>query len=221
MPWVYAIFVVSGFSALLYQVVWQRALYAIYGINVESVTVIVTAFMLGLGVGSLAGGAVSKNPRRPALLLFALVELGIGAFGALSLALFRAVGALTLAWGPVSTAGVTFLLVLVPTTLMGATLPLLVAHAVRASGNVGRSVGALYFVNTLGSALASLAAVFCLLGALGMSRTVALAAALNFTVSALAWVQHARTSRSRVTVAARMSPAREPAQPARGSAPQA
>jgi len=78
MGWVYSIFVLSGFSALLYQVVWQRALFAIYGINVESVTVIVTAFMLGLGVGSLVGGEVSKRPSRPALLLFSLVELGIG-----------------------------------------------------------------------------------------------------------------------------------------------
>jgi predicted membrane-bound spermidine synthase len=188
MVWVYAIFAISGFSALLYQVVWQRALFAIY----ESVTVIVTAFMLGLGVGSLAGGAISKNPRRPALLLFALVELGIGAFGAVSLSLFRWVGSFTLALPPVATGIVTFLLVLVPTTLMGGTLPLLVAHEVRRSGNVGRAVGVLYFVNTLGSALASFAAVFVLLGRLGQMRTVALAAALNVTVSTLAWVQHAR-----------------------------
>ncbi len=213
MLWVYAIFVVSGFSALLYQVVWQRALFAIYGINIESVTVIVTAFMLGLGVGSLAGGALSKNPKRPALLYFALVELGIGAFGALSLSLFRTVGEATLALPYAATAIVTFLLVVVPTTLMGATLPLLVAHAVRASGNVGRSVGVLYFVNTLGSALASLAAVFLLLGSLGESHTVLLAACLNLSVSALAWVQHVRSGRAAPV------PAAEPAgrSPAEGA----
>ena len=49
----YSLFTVSGFAALVYQVVWQRSLYAIYGINVESVTMIVSAFMLGLGLGSL------------------------------------------------------------------------------------------------------------------------------------------------------------------------
>src|SRR6202046_4203232 len=96
MLWVYVIFVLSGFAALLYQVVWQRALFAIYGINVESVTVIVTAFMLGLGLGSLAGGAVSKDPKRPVLALFSLVELGIGIYGFASLALFRWMGSLTL-----------------------------------------------------------------------------------------------------------------------------
>jgi predicted membrane-bound spermidine synthase len=193
MAWVYSIFVLSGFSALLYQVVWQRSLFAIYGINVESVTVIVTAFMLGLGVGSLAGGEVSKSPSRPALLLFSLIELGIGAFGFLSLPLLHWVGSLTLGLSPLATFAMTFLLVLIPTTLMGSTLPLLVAHLVRASRNVGKAVGVLYFVNTLGSGLAALASVFLLLGALGQQRTVFLAAALNLSVSALAFVQHRRT----------------------------
>jgi predicted membrane-bound spermidine synthase len=192
MVWVYAIFVLSGFSALLYQVVWQRSLFAIYGINVESVTVIVTAFMLGLGVGSLVGGEVSKSPKRPALLLFSLVELGIGVFGFLSLPLFHWVGSLTLGLAPLATFAITFVLVLVPTTLMGSTLPLLVAHSVRGSGNVGRSVGVLYFVNTLGSGLAALATVYVLFGALGQARTVYLAALGNLTVSALAFVQHRR-----------------------------
>jgi len=192
MAWVYSIFVLSGFSALLYQVVWQRSLFAIYGINVESVTVIVTAFMLGLGVGSLAGGEVSKRPERPALLLFSLVELGIGAFGLLSLPLFHWVGSLTLGLSPLQTFAVTFVLVLVPTTLMGSTLPLLVAHLVRASKNVGTAVGVLYFVNTLGSGLAAIASVFVLLGALGQAKTVYLAAAINLTVSLLAFVQHRR-----------------------------
>src|SRR5512141_2836320 len=94
--WIYAVFLMSGFAALLYQIVWQRALYAIYGINIESVTMVVTAFMLGLGLGSLAGGVVSKDPRRPALLLFSLVELGIGVFGSVSLSVFHAVGEVTL-----------------------------------------------------------------------------------------------------------------------------
>src|SRR5205823_14665714 len=94
--WIYLVFFLSGFAALLYQLVWQRALYAIYGINVESVTMVVTAFMLGLGLGSVAGGAVSSHGERPVLLLFALVELGIGLFGAISLDVFHAVGEATL-----------------------------------------------------------------------------------------------------------------------------
>lgn len=195
--WIYVVFFLSGFAALLYQIVWQRALYAIYGINVESVTMIVTAFMLGLGVGSLAGGVVSKDPKRPVLLLFSLVELGIGLFGSVSLSVFHAVGEATLAMSAFATFVVTFLLVLVPTLLMGSTLPLLVAHLVRANKNVGKSVGTLYFVNTLGSAFASAAAVLYLMGHAGQSGSVRVAAVLNVTVSLLAYVAHRRAQRPR------------------------
>src|SRR6185295_11473026 len=193
--WIYAVFLLSGFAALLYQIVWQRSLYAIYGINVESVTMVVTAFMLGLGLGSLAGGVVSKDPKRPVLLLFSLVELGIGLFGAVSLSVFHAVGSVTLGMSAVPTFLVTFLLVLVPTVLMGSTLPLLVAHLVRENKNVGKSVGTLYFVNTLGSAFASAASVLVILGRAGQSGSDRIAALLNLTISLLAYVAHRRAMR--------------------------
>src|SRR5437899_76533 len=81
----YLLFFLSGFPALLYQIVWQRALFTIYGVNVESVTIIVTVFMLGLGLGSLAGGRLSARPGLPLLRVFGMIELGIAAFGAVSL----------------------------------------------------------------------------------------------------------------------------------------
>ena len=193
--WIYAVFLLSGFAALLYQVVWQRALYTIYGINIESVTMVVTAFMLGLGVGSLAGGIVSRDAKRPVLLYFSLVELGIGLFGLVSLSVFHAVGNVTLGMSAVPTFIVTFLLVLVPTMLMGSTLPLLVAHLVRENKNVGKSVGTLYFVNTLGSAFASAASVLFILGKAGQSGSIRIAALLNVTVSLLAYVAHRRALR--------------------------
>src|SRR3954452_14667860 len=112
-----AIFFCSGIPALIYQLVWQRSLFTIYGINVESVTVVVTAFMLGLGIGSFAGGRLSRL-RLPLLGVFAAVELGIGLFGYFSLGLFHAVGELTLQLSAPLTALFTFLLVLVPTLLM-------------------------------------------------------------------------------------------------------
>src|SRR5579863_3875285 len=74
----YILFFVSGFPALIYQIVWQRALFTIYGVNIESVTIVVSAFMLGLGLGSLAGGRASRIPGLPVLAAFGLVELGIG-----------------------------------------------------------------------------------------------------------------------------------------------
>lgn len=224
--WIYAIFLLSGFAALLYQVVWQRALYTIVGINIESVTMVVTAFMLGLGVGSVAGGAVSKSPKRPVLLYFALVEVGIAVFGVSSLAIFHAVGRLTLGLGGLATFAVTFLLVLVPTLLMGSTLPLLVAHLVRADKNVGKSVGTLYFVNTLGSALASAASVLFVLGHAGQAGTVRVAALLNLAVGLVAYVAHRRSMRpaeiaAAFARAAAVSPAPSPIAESRALEPKA
>jgi spermidine synthase len=180
----FALFFVSGFPALLYQIVWQRALFSIYGVNIESVTMVVSAFMLGLGLGSLFGGWLSARPGLSRLRAFGVMELVIGLFGIFSLQAFEAVGAWTAGGSPLQTGIVTFLLVLLPTALMGATLPLLTAHLVSKSQNVGRSVGALYFVNTLGSAVACFAAGLFLLGALGLSRTTALAASLNILLGA-------------------------------------
>lgn len=190
--WITPAFLLSGFAALIYQVVWQRVLFANFGISVEAVTVVVTAFLVGLGVGSLAGGELSKAPGRPILLWFAGIELSIAAYGVISIPLFRSVGSVASAFGRGSTGVVTFILVLLPTLLMGATLPLLVAHAVRLSGNVGRSVGWLYFVNTSGSALASIATAMVLLGRLGETRSVWLAASVNACVASFVFVRHFR-----------------------------
>ena len=177
--WLYAVFFLSGTAALIYQIAWQRALFAVYGLDILSVTVVVTAFMLGLGLGSLLGGALSKIWPRSAIPLFAVSELGIGAFGFFSVALFQKVAASTGGLGHLATGVVAFLLVVIPTTLMGATLPLLVAHATNRSGNVGRSVGNLYFVNTLGAAFGAYLTVRVLLGLLGLSATVQATAGLN------------------------------------------
>lgn len=187
LPVICTIFFVSGFPALIYQLVWQRSLFAIYGINVESVTVVVTAFMLGLGLGSLAGGAISRFKKLPLLTVFGIVEVGIGAYGYFSLQIFDAVGHATLGAGVWLTGLLTFCLVLVPTLLMGATLPILVAHLVRRTGNVGRSVGLLYFVNTLGSAAACFAVALFLMREFGQQGVVTLAAIMNGIVAVAAF----------------------------------
>src|SRR4030095_8343041 len=130
------LFFLSGMPALIYQLVWQRALFRIFGVNIESVTVIVTAFMLGLGLGSLAGGWLSSRRKVPLLLLLAGIELLTAVFGVFSLGLFEQVGRLVLGWSLPAIALLTLALVIVPTLLMGATLPLLVGHLVLRSGNV-------------------------------------------------------------------------------------
>jgi spermidine synthase len=178
-PVLFGVFVLSGLSALLYQMIWQRALLTLYGSNVESVAMVVSAFMVGLGLGSLAGGRLSRSRRVPLVLLFAAAELGIGVYGLISLQLFRWVGELTVRAGTLQTGVLAFALVLCPTLLMGATLPLLVAHQVNTVRVVGKSVSWLYFVNTLGAGFGAFLAAFVVLGRFGQSGSTRLAAALN------------------------------------------
>jgi len=176
------LFFVSGVPALLYQIVWQRALFAIYGINIESVTAVVSAFMLGLGLGSLAGGALSKRRGFPLLLAFGVMEACIGLFGFVSLSIFRGIGDATLGASTFQTGALAFAMVVLPTMLMGATLPILTTYLVRGSRNVGSSLGILYFVNTLGAAAACFLAAVIIMRTLGMQGTVNLAAALNVLI---------------------------------------
>ena len=151
------LFFFSGFPALIYQLTWQRSLFRIFGVNTESVTIVVTAFMLGLGLGSLAGGWISKRRNVRALLLLGVIELLTAAFGLVSLAIFEQVGHLVADLPLVAMAAINLLLVLVPTLLMGATLPILVSYLAKNSGQIGSAVGTLYFVNTLGAGAACLA----------------------------------------------------------------
>ncbi len=192
LPSLYVLFFLSGFPALIYQIVWQRALFAIYGVNIESVTIVVSAFILGLGLGSLIGGRIAANRSAPLLLLFSGAELGTALYGVVSLPLFHWVAEFTAGAPPFQTALLSFTLVLWPTVLMGATLPLLVEQLVKLSGNVGRSVGVLYFVNTLGSAAACFLAALFTMRRLGMSGSIEMAAMLNAFVGLTVFAMHFR-----------------------------
>jgi predicted membrane-bound spermidine synthase len=197
-PWLYLFFFVSGFPALLYQIVWQRALFTLYGVNIESVTMVVTAFMLGLGLGSLLGGTISRSEHLPLLKIFGMVELLIALYGIFSLRVFHWAADFTAGSPPLQTGLIAFTLVVIPTVLMGSTLPVLVAHGVRLSRNVGASVAELYAVNTLGSAYACFCAGLFLMRWLGESKTVVLAAGLNALVgtSVLVWQSAAQSRQS-------------------------
>src|SRR5437763_3933933 len=166
------LFFFSGFPALVYQLTWQRELFRIFGVNSESVTIVVTAFMLGLGLGSLAGGWMSRQPRIGLLPLLATIELLTAAFGIVSLSVFEQVGALIVNWPLAAVAAANLLLVIIPTLLMGATLPILVSHLVRHAGEVGGAVGLLYYVNTLGAGAACIVCCALLFPFFGMHAAV-------------------------------------------------
>ncbi len=203
------LFFCSGMPALIYQVVWQRALFAIYGVNAQSVAVVVTAFMLGLGLGSLAGGRFSARFPGKGILIFGLAEIGVALFGLASLRIFH--------WAASYTAGVnlpsvvlfSLLLLLIPTVLMGATLPLLVEHLVLHTNRVGFSVSRLYFVNTFGSAVACYLCATFLLRDFGQSGSVFIAACLNAAVGASAYI-YSRRKLARTVISSSAMRKREP-----------
>ncbi len=181
------LFLLSGAAGLVYQVTWQRLLFAAFGSDLASVTLIVSAFMAGLGLGALAGGAAADRWPARALHLFAGCEALIGLYGLASPAI--------LLWGghafvaaPMPVVGlVNFGLVLLPALLMGATLPVLVSHVARRWRNVGRATGQLYAVNTFGAALGALLPAFVLLAWMPMDTVIRLAAAVNLLVAVAAW----------------------------------
>jgi predicted membrane-bound spermidine synthase len=184
-----SLFFISGFAALLYQLCWQRLLFGAFGIDLQSVTIVVSTFMLGLGVGSLLGGALADRIAGNLLFVFAATEAAIGVFGATSAWLLPSVADVFVRSPTATVAVVNFLLLLIPTTMMGATLPLLVAHEVRrraasvgesaADGEVGAATGRLYFVNTMGAATGAFATAFLLFDHLTLDGVIATAASIN------------------------------------------
>ena len=191
------LFVVSGACALTYQVVWSRLLAQIFGVTAFAISTVLVSFMGGMALGAYFFGERADRAARP-LRMFALLEAGIGAY-ALALPLLLA-GAGTLYDHLFPVLPDSFLLkssirfvmslavLLVPTVLMGGTLPALGRGLLRRKDRVGLAVGLLYFVNTLGAAIGCFAAGFWLLPHFGLSRTTWLAVALNGAVATTAWL---------------------------------
>jgi spermidine synthase len=183
-------FFLSGAAALVYQVVWQRILTLHTGIGVVSVSLIVAAFMAGLGLGSHIGGVLSArvSPRR-ALRIFALLELGVGLFAAISCRLYYdGLGALAAGLYE-TTAGAAvahFSAFLLPTTLMGMSLPFLVRATVRETASASRVIGALYGVNVLGASTGALLAPWLLIRFLGLPGAALVGTAANLLAAAAA-----------------------------------
>jgi predicted membrane-bound spermidine synthase len=186
------LFFISGACGLVYEVVWIRLLSLTLSVTVYALTTVLCAFMAGLGLGALLAALVADRVRRP-LLAFALIELGIGVCGiAVPRVLFELDPAyvwLRHAFEDVPALFVSgrfllaFVVLVVPATLMGATLPLLSRAIVADLGTVAAPAGALYGVNTLGAVAGCVIAGFWLVPKLGLRNASALAASFNLVVA--------------------------------------
>ena len=197
LPALVVLFLVSGACGLIYQVLWLRLLGLVFGVTVYSASTVWASFMAGLALGSYLGGKVGDRTRAP-LVWFGLVEILVG------------VSALATPWGlaalqhlyasaqpslPQSFAALTaaraamsFLVLLVPTLMMGASLPLIIRSSMFRGGTLGSRVGLLYGTNTTGAILGTLAAGLYLIPSIGIAKTFQTAAAMNVSAGVIAVV---------------------------------
>src|SRR5256885_2875018 len=183
------LFFLSGATGLVYELLWVRILYQSFGSTIQSITTVVAAYMGGLGLGAwLLGRKADRHPRPAAL--YGWLEIAIGAFGlaspfVLSLAHRVYIGtAGTLALGGAASVALRFglaaLVLLVPTTLMGGTLPAMTrAFMGDDRGLLKRSLGGLYGLNTLGAVAGTALAGFFLIEYVGVRASLWATAAIN------------------------------------------
>lgn len=209
-------FLLSGFAALLFQTAWTRQFAFVFGTSELAIATVLAAYMGGLSLGAAVAGRLAHRIRRP-ILVYGLLELGVGLSALFMPFAISATTALARVWfgsvdAPPDASGMglglfylgcSFLVLLVPTAFMGATLPLLARYAVRRDDQIGGRIGALYATNTVGAIFGTLIAGFWLLPALGLSRTIYTGVAVNFLVFLVA----AGLARSVATPARSATPA--------------
>jgi len=195
---VFILFFFSGMSGLIYQIVWTRMLVLIFGNTMLATSTVLSAFMAGLAAGSYVFGKYADKRPRGLLRVYALLEAGVGVYALLFPLLLSIVGPLYtslyqgLAGSLVAVNlirfGICFVLIVVPTFLMGATLPVLIKRFVKGPQTIGRHVGLLYGLNTTGAVVGSLICGFLFLKLLGMQLATLVAVGINLLVALLAWV---------------------------------
>jgi len=200
-----ALLFLSGACGLVYEVVWMRMLTLVFGATAFATTTILASFFAGLALGAWLLGKVVDRARSP-LLLYALLEAGIGAFAFLMPLLlaglnevyplvYRSFG---LSFYPLSLVrfALSFLVLLLPTTLMGGTLPVLTRFFVDRQERLGWEVGRVYAINTFGAVVGTVAAGFFLILLVGVREAAWLAGAVNLLVAGVVLMLERRTRAS-------------------------
>ncbi len=187
-------FFLTGATGLVYEVVWTRMAGLVFGNTVYAVTTVLAAFFTGLALGSyLLGPIADRTKSHPRL--YGLLEIGVGLYGLCTPFLFWVVekiylssyqaGRENLLLFTLFQFGLVFITVVVPTTLMGGTLPVLSRYFVRRKAEIGYGVGAIYALNTSGAVLGTIGAGFFLLPVMGVRDTIWMTAILNLGIGLL------------------------------------
>jgi spermidine synthase len=196
--WLIALcFILSGATGLIYEVLWARMLGLVFGATTFAISTVLAAFMGGLALGSAWAGRLAARIKRP-LRAYALIEIGIALYALAVPLLFALVNYLyALVWAELHPGFYSFSLwrfvlscavLLVPTALMGATLPVLSAALMRSPAVTSSSVARLYTCNLVGAIFGTIIAGFLLLPTLGVSLTIYTAATINIIVGIVAFL---------------------------------
>lgn len=173
------VFFASGAVSLVYEVVWARSLALVLGNSSAAHTLVVAVFMGGLGAGYVLFGRLADRVQHP-MRWYAGLEIGISVWAAASLWLLDLIG-------PIGESGTglwaTTAVLLIPTTLMGGTLPLLARGLVNRGLGLGASVASLYAVNSAGAVVGTLASGLALIELLGVSATLYVAVGINLCLA--------------------------------------
>ena len=195
-PIVWLILFFSGVSGLIYEIIWTRQLTLVFGSTVFAVSTVLTGFMAGLALGSFYFGRLADREERP-LRLYALLEVGIGVFAlifplllsilnAIYILVYRGLNAEFYSLSLIRFV-LSFFVLLIPTTLMGGTLPVISKFFVERLEKLGSNVGTLYALNTFGAVAGCIAAGFFLVQFLGVRQSLYLGAAINLIVAVVAF----------------------------------
>lgn len=220
----YPLFFASGMAGLIYEVVWTRLLIYVFGAGIYAVSAVLAAFMAGLALGSFALGRASDRLEKP-LRLYALLEAAIGVAGVALPFILRRISIVDAwayaQWGQdfaLLTACrfvVSFLVLMIPTTMMGATLPVLSRAMIRSGRHLGLHVGELYSINTAGAVAGTFLAGFFLIGRFGVMNSILIAAGLNGMVAVAAFILSTRAEHGVIEV--EPTPVADKAQPDSGA----
>lgn len=190
-----ALFFFSGFTSLLYQVVWLRMLTLIFGNTAYAVSTLLGSFMAGLALGSYLFGRIADKTSSP-LRLYGILEGLIGLFALGSPWIFGATEPIYIYIYRSINPGtfffsffrfiLCFILLLLPTTLMGGTLPLMARHFIRQRESLGFKIGYLYAVNTFGAVAGTFTTGFILILAFGLKRSIIFGGIMNFIIFLIA-----------------------------------
>jgi spermidine synthase len=189
------LFFLSGISGLIYQVLWMRHMSFIFGVTIYAASAVLASFMAGLALGSYLAGRTVDRLQNP-LLWYGVAEILVGISAVLTPVALDWVQQAYVAAFPTLSKGLALLtlarflfssmVLIIPTTLMGATLPIIIKSSLLEKEGLGARVSLLYASNTAGAIAGALLAGFYLIGSLGMAVSFRLAAALNIIVGALA-----------------------------------